>query len=205
MRPTSLLPLLTIAALAGCGSDSTLPPSRETRARTAEGAGLPDRALTLQVPVTSAVEVASAVELSRPAPEPGSARRHRVAPKRAPSRAEPQMTAPSERVASTPSVATAGPAPQPAPRPVPAEAAPGQDGAAGAGRELAPGETVTVIPASNGPSAAPEEPAWAPSDQGRGVLMGGGGHGDRCRPRGGVRGIGITGRIPHGVPAIGLR
>jgi hypothetical protein len=84
---------------------------------------------------------------------------------------------------------------------------PVEDADAGAGRELAPGKTVTIIPASAGPATVAEEPEWGPvADRSRGVMVGGG---PRCRPRGGVRGgvrgIGIAGRIPIGIPGRRLR
>jgi hypothetical protein len=71
------------------------------------------------------------------------------------------------------------------------------------GRELAPGETVTIIPVSSGPTVeADGDDSWLPSERPRGMIGRGGG---TCRPRGGVRGIGIAGRIPVGVPARRLR
>jgi hypothetical protein len=77
------------------------------------------------------------------------------------------------------------------------------DDAASSGRELAPGKTVTVIPVSSGPSIrADEDDSWLPSERPRGIIMGGGG---RCPRRGGVRGIGIAGRIPVGIPTRRLR
>jgi hypothetical protein len=198
MRAASILPLaFTAAVLAGCAAESHHTSNQETASRGVEGTGPPDRDLTLQAPAMPAVEVASPVELSRPAAEP--ARRPRLSPKPAP--------------APVP-VPEAAPAGQAAPLPVPtvavaevlAEPAPGEDVAVGAGRELAPGKTVTVIPASSGPSSAPEDPSWATAGPGRGMIIeGGGGGGGRCRPRGGVRGIGIGGRIPIGVPGRRLR
>jgi hypothetical protein len=94
--------------------------------------------------------------------------------------------------------------PAPAPTvPVAAEAASVEDMAVGAGRELAPGKTVTAIPASSGPTYAPEaDDSWVPEGPARGLVVGGG---DTCRRRGGVRGIGIAGRIPIGVPRHRLR
>ena len=175
----------TAAVLAGCGSESPQTANQETASRGAEGTAVPERDLTLQTPAAPAVEVASPVELSRVAPEPKTARRARVSPKPAPA-----------------------PAPDPVPEAAPAAPAPVADSTVavadvGDGRELPPGRTVTVIPASSGPSFPPEEPSWAPAGPGRSTFIGGGG--DRCRPRGGVRGIGIAGRIPIGIPARRLR
>jgi pyruvate dehydrogenase E2 component (dihydrolipoamide acetyltransferase) len=183
----AILPLaFTAAVLAGCGSDSPQRANQETASRGVEGAALPERDLTLQTPVAPAVEVASPVELSRVAPEPKPAQRARVAPKPAPA-----------------------PAPDPVPEAAPAAQAPVPDSTVavadvGDGRELAPGKTVTIIPASSGPSFSPEDPSWAPAGPVRSI-GGGEGRGGRCRPRGGVRGIGIAGRIPSGVPGLRLR
>ena len=194
MRVPSLLPLLTVTVLAGCATESPQPSSHETAFRGA-GAADPARDLTLQARAMPAVEVASPVELSRPAPE---------APRRASTSRKP--------------VAAPAPAPVPVPEASPAPAfreavavvtmdvAPAEEVALGAGQELAPGRTVTLIPASSGPSSAPAEPSWVPTGPGRGVIIeGGGGGGGKCRPRGGGRGIGIAGRIPHGVPGLRLR
>jgi hypothetical protein len=184
----AILPLaFTAAVLAGCGSESPQTTNQETASRGVEGTAVPERDLTLQAPAAPAVEVASPVELSRVAPEPKPERRPRVSPKPAPA-----------------------PAPDPVPEATPAEQAAVPDSTvsvaeAEGGRELPPGKTVTIIPASSGPSFTPEDPSWAPTSPGRGMIIGGGGHGDRCRPRGGVRGIGIAGRIPIGVPRLRLR
>lgn len=187
MRAASILPLaFTAAVLAGCAAESS--PT------------LPDRDLTLQTPATPAVEVASPVELFRAAPEPRPARRARISPKPAPA------PAPDPVPEAAPAAQAAAPVSAMAVAEVLAEPAPVEDVAEGVGRELAPGKTVTVIPASSGPSSAPEEPSWAPAEAGRGMIIeGGGGRGGRCRPRGGVRGTGIAGRIPIGVPGRRLR
>ena len=202
MRAASILPLSFMAAvLAGCATESPRSSNQETAYRGVEGADLPERDLTLQTPATPAVEVASPVELSRAAPEPRGARRPRISPKPAAVPAPdpvPEASPVAESVVPVPSVAVAE---------VLAEPAPVEDVAVGVGRELPPGKTVTVIPASSGPSSAPEDPSWAPSGPGRSMIIegGGGGGGGRCRPRGGVRGIGIAGRIPIGVPGLRLR
>ena len=201
MRTNSLLPLFTAALLTGCGPEAPRPPEQETALRNVASVTLPDRDLTLQPAAAPAVEVASPAELSRPAPEPRRSRQPRVLSKPAPR--------PDRKRA-----AEVSPGPEPAPVPSPLEAvaeavvaeaivaeAPAEDAAEGAGRELAPGRTVTVIPASSGPSLTPEEPSWDRGEGGRGIMVGGGG---RCRPRGG-RGIGIAARIPNGVPGLRLR
>jgi hypothetical protein len=197
----SILPLaFTVAVLAGCAAESPKAPNQETASRGVDGAGLPDRDLTMQTPATPAVEVASPVELSRATPEPKPARGARISPKPAPA------PAPDPIPEGSPAAQAAVPVPTVAVAEVLAEPAPVEAEVVGAGRELAPGKTVRVIPASSGPSSAPEEPSWAPPEAGRGMIIEGGrGRGDRCRPRGGVRGIGIGGRIPIGVPGRRLR
>ena len=199
MRAASILPLaFTAALLAGCAAESPQPPMDETASSGADGTGFPDRDLTLQRSATPAVEVASPVELSRPSPEPRPARGSRISRKPVPAPAPepvPEVTPAAESAVPVLTVAVAE---------VIAEPAPVEDGVVGAGRELAPGKTVTIIPASSGPSLTPgEDDSWAPAARARGIMVGGGG--DRCRPRGGVRGIGIGGRIPIGVRGRRLR
>jgi hypothetical protein len=199
MRSASILSLaLTAAGLAGCAPDSPRTSNQETAVGTAQRDKLPARDLTLRTPATPAIEVASPVELSRALPQPRSTRRPRISPKPAPA------PAPDPVPEASPAAEAAVPAPTM--EMVRAEPAPEEDATAGAGRELAPGKTVTVIPASSGPSYSPEEPSWGPPGPGRSVIIGGGGgRGGKCRPRGGVRGIGIAGRIPIGVPGGRLR
>jgi hypothetical protein len=193
MRAASILPLaFTAAVLAGCKTESPRTENQETASRGVEGTALPDRDLTLQAPATPEVEVASPVELFRAAPEP--VRRAKVAPKPAPAPTANRVAA------AAPAGHAAVPDSTMAVADVLAEPVPVEDG--GVGRELAPGRTVTIIPVSSGPTFTPEDPSWAPAERGRSTIIGGG---DRCRPRGGVRGIGITGRIPIGVPGRRLR
>lgn len=198
MRGASILPLaITAAALAGCATESPRTSNQETASVETAASGLPQRDLTLQTPDRPALDVASPVELSRAAPEPKLARRARHSPKPAAVPAPLSVAAPAALAAVTvPAVAVVQ---------VRADTAREED-AVGGGRELPPGKTVTVIPASNGPSSSPDDPSWDPSGPGRGMIIeGGGGSGGRCRPRGGVRGIGIAGRIPIGVPGRRLR
>jgi hypothetical protein len=199
MRAASILPLaFTAAVLVGCAAESSQTANQETASRGVEGTALPDRDLTLQVPATPAVEVASPVELSRAAPEPEPTRRAAVSPKPAPA-----PTA-NRAVEAAPAAQAAVPDSTVAVAEALAEPAPMEGG--GVGRELAPGKTVTIVPVSSGPSFTPEDPSWATAGPGRGMIIGGGERGgDRCRPRGGVRGIGIAGRIPIGVPGRRLR
>lgn len=200
MHVVSILPLVfTAAALAGCAAESSQTWNQETASRGVEGTALSERDLTLQTPATPAVEVASPVELARPASEPRPERRATISPKPAPAPVpdpvpEASLVTPAAMLVPTVAEAVAEPAPV-------------EDVAVGPGRELAPGTTVTVIPASSGPSSAPEDPSWATAGPGRSMIIegGGGGRGGRCRPRGGVRGIGIAGGIPIGVPGRRLR
>ncbi|MBA3317112.1 MAG: hypothetical protein H0T50_03355 [Gemmatimonadales bacterium] len=198
MHAASVLSLAFAAALLGCAAESPNPLPDETASARADESSLPARDLTLRSPATPSLEVASPVELARPRVEPQPARR--------------RVRTPRPALAPSPAPVPASPVKDPAvlvpalsPALVLADPAPVEDVAVGAGRELAPGKTVTVIPASAGPSsAAPDtEEGWAPSQPARGVMVGGGG--GRCRPRGGVRGIGIAGRIPLGIPGRRLR
>ncbi len=201
MRVTSILPLaFTAAVLAGCSTESPRLSNQETASRGAEGTAFSDRDLTLQTTATQAVEVASPVELSRPTSEPRPAPRPSSSPKPAPA------PTPDPVPEASPAAESAVPVPALAVAQVLVHQAPVEDVAVGVGRELAPGKTVTAIPVSTGPSASPEDPSWTPAKPGRSMIVGGGGRrGGTCRPRGGVRGIGIAGRIPLGVPGRRLR
>lgn len=174
MRTVFLLPLaLAAAAVAGCGTASE---GREQAAlRT------PRRDLTLRPADAVETEVASPVELgSTPVQRPTT---HRLQRSRRP--------APARR----PQAIEAGGAPAtPAPAPAPAATVPAFLAASTAPQpadphELAPGQSVTVIPASSGPSTAPEAtPDWTderPSGARPGIAVGGGGSGGGgCRPGG---------------------
>jgi hypothetical protein len=154
------LPVVVIAVAAGCGS--------EGRKQTA--LALPPRDLTLQAQ-TAEIEIASPVELQQLRP-----RRQTMRPSRRTTRPRPAAIV-AEPVVT---LAVADSAPQSAsPAPIPAN-----------DRELLPGTTVTVIPASSGPSTTPEWTDEPPRTKGPGfVVVRGGG---TCPPRGVRRGIGVA-------------
>jgi biotin carboxyl carrier protein len=191
MRTAFLIPLaFTATVLAGCGGEVSNGSEREDTASRA--AASLKRDLTLSMPQLPATEVASAVELGTPKPAPAPTRRHRTRSKPAPAPA-PVPAAAAEPEATPVTTPTVGEAI--------AEAV--VDDAAGGGRELAPGRTITIIPVSNGPSVeADEGDSWLPAGPSRGVLVGGGG---TCRRRGGGGGIGIAARFRVGITGLPLR
>lgn len=140
------------------------------RTEVKESGAVPPRDLTL-VTQTPEVTTASPVETERPR----IARRAVRAP-RAPV---------TVHLAGLGAAAAAVPAPEPAAQPAAEVPIPTND------RELLPGTTVTLIPASTGPSAGPDDPAELPAVHGRTVVTRGGG---KCR--GGGRGPGIA-RAPR--------
>lgn len=206
MRVASLLPLaVTTGLLAGCGPEAPrVAEQEETTAAVASGS---ERDLTLPAVAAPAVELASPVELTRPAISPSHQPRPPIAPQPAPA---PEPVHATERVTPATAARAAehalGTAVLPAATLTSVAAQPAKEEpaeAAGAGRELAPGTTVTVIPAASGPAIdADPDDSWLPSERPRSIIGGGGG---TCRPRGGVRGVGIAGRIPVGIPARRLR
>lgn len=220
MRAAFLLPLALISGLvAGCRTESPRVADEEV---TAAADSMVGRDLTLQTSAAPALEVASPVELTRQesAPAPDSKPMHPTEPVTPPTAESPEEPgAPAMLRAAASTEARAGRTPvnrAPLERAVearevaepaaaePAAQEPATPGLpAGAGRELAPGKTVTVIPAASGPSIeADEDDSWLPSEHPRGIIGAGGG---TCRPRGGVRGVGIAGRIPVGIPIRRLR
>jgi len=168
MRIASLFPVILVAAagLAGCGSErieeGEVPASRRDLTRQGELAQL---------------VVASPVELQRARPERSTVRRPRRTSRPAPKSAEsPELTVINAAAIPTPAIAS-----------VPEiDATP----EAVNDRELPPGKTVTIIPASSGPSMSPDSgDDDAPTViSGRGVIRGGG----TCPPRRGRPGIGIA-------------
>jgi hypothetical protein len=169
MRTIVLFPLTLVAVIAGCGSEVSQQATRS----------VPERDLTL-VTHTSEVKIASPVETQqlraqrravRPSPQ---AARPPAVPRS--SRLEPEVTLAA--VVAAPALTAAQPVAQPAGT----EATPD-------GRELPPGKTVTLIPASSGPSPGPDRADDLPAAPGRTMVIGGGG---TCRGRGRGPGIGIA-------------
>jgi len=170
-----LVGLVMLGGLSGCGSD-----------RQAESAQLRPPARDLTQPAEpTAVTVASPVELGRARPRSSATHPNRVSRKSALARKTPP--APLTPAAPLPDpVITAIPAVM---KPISGPAAPASQPERGIGHELAPGETITIIPASSGPSTdVGEGTAERARPAGAGVFIGGG-HGGTCRPRGGVRGF----------------
>ena len=160
MRSITLLPLAAlVAAAAGCRSEV-----REQGVRS-----VPQRDLTL-VTQTAQVQVASPVEMQQLRIQPRTRR---------PSQGAARLASAS-RFSHEPKVIHAALA---APTPIPAAAAaePVADPTPASDRELSPGKTVTVIPASSGPSAGSGTADEAPPDRGRTMVARGGG---TCRGRG---------------------
>ena len=168
MRALPFIPLALVVVVAGCGSAP-----EDSGARS----GVPHRDLTLQEAPAPDMAVASALELPNPRPERPTAHRPRQSPHQAlaPSR---NHTAPEAAP-----VAEAVAVPAVAPAPAPAAAPPLVDEAADP-HSLAPGRTITIIPASSGPSmGSGRGDDEMPSRAGRAIMMAGG-HGDTCRPHG---------------------
>jgi hypothetical protein len=178
MRTSSLLPLTAlVAGVAGCGSE----------ARVQAGRSVPQRDLTL-VTQTAEVKIASPMEAQRLRVRQATARR-------SPSAARPVSATRSRRapkpsvaaVASPPATLAAGAAPVPADEP--AAQPPGTALTSDNDRELLPGRTVTMIPASTGPSPGSGTADEAPPERGGIMVVRGGG---TCRGRGRGPGIGIA-------------
>ena len=167
MRTRLLLPLtLTLtAAAAGCrtASDGTEQVAFQ----------VPQRDLTLQQAEAPQVEVASPVELARaPVQQTRTPRQHRA------SKPEP---APLPAAESNDDATTATPAP--ATVAAPASIAAAEPAAAPDPYALPPGKTVTVIPASSGPSSDPGWTDQGPPDERRGTTIYTGGRGGDCGGR----------------------
>ena len=175
MRTDFLAPLTAlVAVVAGCGSQA-----REQAARS-----VPQRDLTL-VTQTAQVEIASPVETQQPQPAA------RLAPARRSSPLEPKVVLAS--VAAPLATLEAGSAPvlpvaNPVAQPAGTASTPEKGASSGNGRELLPGKTVTVIPASSGPSTGSDIADEPLPPEGRTMVARGGG---TCRGRGRGPGIGI--------------
>ena len=178
MRIVMLLPL-ALAALAAGGC--------RTASEGTEQAALdvPQRDLTLQQTPAPEVEIASPVELARVPAERPTTHRPRRALRPAPAR-HPEVSAPEV----APATITAAPALTQPPATALASSAPEEADP----HALAPGQSVTILPASSGPTTPADWTDELPPGRERGIQMGGGGHGGRCKPRG-------TGMPGRGLPA----
>jgi len=174
MRSLLLVPLATVALVAaGCGSPSRNP----------EVGQVPQRDLTLQQAAAPQVEVASSMELARAVPVEHRTAAHTRNRRRVFRSAAPNPQAPTPAVAdvpaSTPGASAAAVPARPASYEVPDP------------YSLAPGQTVTVLPAGNGAGAAPSPTSDGPPDarrgESRGVMVHGG-HGGSCGGRSGRAG-----------------
>jgi hypothetical protein len=164
MRTIFLLPLTAlVVVVAGCGSEA-----REQASRS-----VPQRDLTL-VPQTPAVEIASPVETHQL-----RVQLRTVRPTFSSRPLEPKVSFASVTVPA-PVLAV----PEPVAQPVSTAAASAND------RELLPGKTVTVIPASNTPSTGSDGTDELPATRGRTMVARGGG--GTCRGRGRGPGIGMA-------------
>lgn len=176
--PSASLLLACALVLAACSGERAVPPRRD---------------LTLLDPADQSATpaVVSARELAVARAEPGATV---MAPaRRRPVPAPVRTHARPARDVSAPTAAASTPAPVPTPEPV---TAPEEDAAAaGAGEALAPGQTVSVIPATSGSAPAPVPVGDFSTESGirsRPVIIVGD---DRCVPgRGEVIGRGR----PHG-------
>jgi hypothetical protein len=179
MRALFLFPLAVVAA-AGCSS-----------AKSPQKASVTERDLTLRTNATE-VEVASPLELRRPVPQETKQvvrRTHRHTATTFQPTIVPAVL--RETVASVPVATT------PAAEPVAVVAGPADP------HELLPGKTVTIIPASSGPTPTtenPRDPAEVRGGMGGTIGIGSGSHGGGCHGRGGGgSGMGGGGSVP---PAI---
>jgi hypothetical protein len=151
--------------LAACGGSTRIQESATS---------IPQRDLTLTPATGATTQFASKLELGVPTQEvrqtraPRASRQGRVT--RVPD--VPAAQAPTPVAVAAPAPVTDAPPPPPPPDPT--------------GRELAPGATITVIPASTSSGSAGGGTDWSeiPAPREGGVVMIGGGHGGRCQGRG---------------------
>jgi hypothetical protein len=185
MRVLLLLPLAIVATFAG-GCRTASDDAEQTAFQ------VPKRDLTLQQADAPPVEVASPVELARVPAEPRAATRQSKVrrPTRSahPAAADRDVTAQRATADAPAAAATAA-------VPVSQAAYEAPDPYA-----LAPGQTVTVLPASGGsdPGWTDQGPPDARHGESRGTTIHAGGHGGDCGGRGG-------GRHPGGGVGPGLR
>ncbi len=158
----------SVGLLAACG------PGEGDRT---EATGALKRDITLQSATVPAVEVASPVELGRAEPQQRPAPRPRRSPEPAlaPTPEPAPEAAPTPELALAPVKVTIATAELPAPAP--------------SGRELAPGQTVTVLPASTGSANTGPSDLYLPGEPGRGMFKPGGGACPHPPRRGGPVGI----------------
>jgi hypothetical protein len=162
MRTIFLFPLTALLAVAaGCGSEGREQATRST----------PQRDLTL-VTQSAGVGIASPVETQQ------LRIHHRTIRQASRSNREPKII-----LAAVASSAPALAVPEPVAQPASTEATAAND------RELLPGKTVTVIPASSAPSTGSDTADEPPPEQGRTMVARGGG---TCRGRGRGPGIGMA-------------
>jgi hypothetical protein len=163
MRSSALLPLTAIAIVAtACGSERIQQPARS----------VPQRDLTL-VSQTAEVKVASPVETQRIRPQLKATLHSPTAARMALQRLSPSQPKPKLADEWVPAPVLA--APQPVVQPATTAPTPAND------RELLPGKTVSVIPASSGPPTDTDGTDQLPATQGNTRVAHGGG---RCGGRG---------------------
>jgi hypothetical protein len=174
---------VSLGLVAGC-SPGSAPATDETAARSSL-----ERDLTLGGSAAPVMEVASAVELGRPEAPRAATPRRRSVPKPAPA---PSLAPPQPEAAPTPEPVAVPEPVSVAILEVPSVSAPSND------RELAPGETITLIPASTGTASGGGGDIGLPPEPGRGMWKGGAGN---CPhpPRDGGRPVGIS-RLPLLLP-----
>lgn len=169
MRTQLIFPLVLLAA-AGCTNASGRDGTEQATVQA------PRRDLTLQQAEAPEVRVASPVELARLSAQSARTPRSR--------RARPPQPVPAP--AATPPESSPTPVPR-ATTPPPTSVASSVAADADDPYALPPGKTVTVIPASSGPSAEPRWTDRGPPDAQRGTTIIGGGSGGRggdCGGRG---------------------
>ncbi|HJR16568.1 MAG TPA: hypothetical protein VJ808_06920 [Gemmatimonadales bacterium] len=169
MRSVPLLQLaILVGAAAGCQPDSS-----------PQSGKIPERDLTLVTHISEA-KIASPVEIQQPGIDRRAPRSSPAARRMArPSGDRKSSVRLAEVVAPVPSLAASEPASQPV-----------SPTSSTNDRELPPGKTVTLIPASSGPSPSADRGGDLPRSGGHTMVGRGGG---KCGGRGRGPGIGIAG------------